>query len=436
MKKIIILSIFTFIVLINIGTIKAYANTTVPVSLSYVNSNGQTVTNTYNLSIPDNYEKTYCYKTSSLVAFKQVGSYRYAFIGASDGIGGAVYQNNKPSGDTFIYFRAYSTGITSGLYDSMPTLDLDTSHITFCSLPIFNDVSIARTYVDSGFVSDSSKLYRLPDGYVLSSDGLLIDKNNAPYLYDSTIPTPSNLKMQFILPKGLFPSTTESQIKLTWMPSAGDLHTEISLSYSYTSNGSKIIKLAPFIKYKDGLFSSVGSVTKKMQTDIETAIHNYDSNTSGLTFANGKLNLNTIYVRYALFQQNDAKLHYGNWVKVSLLTGGSIDNNNPQNTYDEVKIDDDGNETKVTGGEYNGTVIDNNGGLVDTSKLSSLQDYLMAIPNILGSFFSSINGLISSIGSFGAFFTVAFGSLPPVVPLILVSAIFAIVAVGIIKLFK
>lgn len=255
------------------------------------------------------------------------------------------------------------------------------------------------------------------------------------YVYDASVPTPVNLRTKMILPEGLFPKIRETQLQTTWNPNSGALRMEVSLMYNYKVGTDKVTKLLPFITYSDGLYSSVGTFTKLLQTDIEAFIHSKNTATVGQTFENGKLNLTHCYYRYAV--PGDSGLKYGNWVRVDLVTKGTdIIRGNVVSQYDEVKTDSNGDEIEVTDSEYGGIQIDNSGNVVDPKSLTSLQDYLLAIPNLLGSFFSSVNSLISSAGQFGVFFSTAFGFLPPVVSVIIVASIFAVIVVGIIKLFK
>lgn len=256
------------------------------------------------------------------------------------------------------------------------------------------------------------------------------------YSYDPvTVPTPSNLRVKMILPTGLFPKVRETQVQTTWTPSAGALRMEVSLFYNYKVGADKVSKLLPYITYGDGLFSSVGTFTKLLNTDIEAFIHTKNTATSGQTFANGKLNLTHYYVRYVL--ASGSGLKYGNWIKIDLVTGESqLDKGNAVSQYNEVYEDENGDEIEVTDSEYGGIKVDVDGNTVNPQDLVTLQDYLLAIPNLLGSFFSSINSLISSAGQFGTFFSTAFGFLPPVVSVLIVGSIFTVIVVGIIKLFK
>ncbi len=290
----------------------------------------------------------------------------------------------------------------------------------------------------------SYDLYNYPDNAWLRSAvsiGTKYSPTNAQvagpeYVRDATaVPTPSNARIQWILPKGLFPKIRESQIKLTWTPTSGALRTEVYIGYNYKSGEDKISKLLPFITYSDGLFASVGEVTKLLQTDIETFIHNKNASTIGQTFENGKLNLLYYYVRYVT--PKDGKLAYGNWVKIDLVTGrSSLDTGDIVAQYDEVYTDDDGNEIEVTDSEYNGIQIDNDGKTVDPATLRSLTDYLMAIPNILDTLFTGFYSLLNGAGKFGQVFGVLFGFLPPEATVIIVTGIGALVTVGIIKVLK
>ncbi len=256
------------------------------------------------------------------------------------------------------------------------------------------------------------------------------------YTYDpNAVPTPGNLRVKMILPTGLFPKVRETQVQTTWTPTSGALRLEVSLFYNYKSGSDKVSRLLPYITYGDGLFASVGTFTKLLNTDIETFIHSKNSATSGQTFANGKLNLTHYYVRYVL--ASGSGLKFGNWIKIDLVTGESqLDKGNAVSQYNEVYEDENGDEIEVTDSEYGGIKVDVDGNTVNPQDLVTLQDYLLAIPNLLGSFFSSINSLISSAGQFGTFFSTAFGFLPPVVSVLIVGSIFTVIVVGIIKLFK
>ncbi len=290
----------------------------------------------------------------------------------------------------------------------------------------------------------SYDLYNYPDNAWLRSAvpiGTKYCPTNAQiagpeYVRDATaVPTPSNARIQWILPKGLFPKIRESQIKLTWTPTSGALRTEVYIGYNYKSGEDKISKLLPFITYSDGLFASVGEVTKLLQTDIETFIHNKNASTSGQTFENGKLNLLYYYVRYVT--PKDGKLAYGNWVKIDLVTGkSSLDTGDIVAQYNEVYTDNDGNEIEVTDSEYNGIQIDNDGKTVDPTSLRSLTDYLMAVPNILNSLFTSLTSLLSSSGKFGQVFSSLFSFLPPEATLLIVTGIGALIGIGIVKILK
>lgn len=252
--------------------------------------------------------------------------------------------------------------------------------------------------------------------------------------YDSTVPTPSNLRVKYILPKGLFPKIRETQLQSTWTPTSGALRAEISLVYDFKSGTDTITKVIPYVTYADGVFASAGQRTDLLQTDIEKFIHDKNSNTSGQTFENGKLNLVAYYIRFSIF--SDDKLKYGNWVKVDLVTGGSFDDGNVTNKYDEVYTDKNGDEISVDNPEYGGTTYDNDGKKVDPTSLRSFTDYLLAIPNILAKTFEALVSLIGGIGKFNIIMTYLFVGMSPVIPTLLVGGIGLLVILGIIKFLK
>ncbi|MDF2700822.1 MAG: hypothetical protein K0Q49_2385 [Haloplasmataceae bacterium] len=242
-----------------------------------------------------------------------------------------------------------------------------------------------------------------------------IDDSPNNYVRDTTIPTPSNLRVKMVLPSGLFPSVRETIVKATWTPLVGQYHTEISLLYDYKSGTDKITRLLPYIKYNDNINSSLGTHSSLMITDLEDYIHNANSSTVGQTFANGKLNLTHYYVRNSFYDSVSKKIKYSNWVKVDLVTGKSeIDKGNAVGQYDEVYEDEDGNEIKVPNSEYGGKYYDSDGNLVDPTSLTTFTDYLLAIPNILSSTFTALTSLISGMGSFGAVISAVFVGMPPI----------------------
>ena len=257
------------------------------------------------------------------------------------------------------------------------------------------------------------------------------------YVYNSTlVPTPSNLRIKLITPTGLFPKIKETQVQLTWTPTSGALRTEVYILYTYKTGNDKVTKLLPYITYSDGLFASVGTVTKLMNTDIEAFIHSKNTATAGQTFANGKLSFTHYYVRYVT--PNDDSLLYGNWVKIDVVTGGSIlDTGDIVSQYNEVYTDENGDEVEVTeGSEYNGIKVDTDGNTVDPTSLRTMEDYLLAIPNLMKNLFSGLSSMLNSVGSFGAFYSSAFSFLPPGVPLLITGAIAFVIAVGVIKILK
>lgn len=254
--------------------------------------------------------------------------------------------------------------------------------------------------------------------------------------YSADVPTPQNLRVNHILPKGLFPTIRETQLQTTWNPVAGNLHMEIYLNYTYLNGTEKITKFIPYIKYSDNLWGSVGTHTALMESDIMQYIHDKDISTTGKTWANGKLYGCEYYYRFAL--QVDDIIKYGNWVKVS--SGGGIGNELDKgivtSQYDEVYLDSDGYEQKKEDSEYSGKIINNNGEVVDPTSLHSFTDYLLAIPNILAKTFDALMSLVGGLGTFGTVVGAFFVGMPLPLLGMVVGGFGFILIVVIIKVLK
>lgn len=304
-----------------------------------------------------------------------------------------------------------------------------------------NGYLYAFTIRAQGAYNDYSGTLQYTSHNLYDNNGIMIYSKSQSldsYEYSSTlIETPKNLRSKLLLPTGLFPKERESKIQLTWTPPLNQYNVEISLMYSYRSGTDKITKTLPYVVHIQNYMSNLGTHTSLMQTDIESFIHLKNASTVGQTFANGKLNLTHYYVRYTRYDENKDKVLYGNWVKVDLVTGKSeIDKGKVVSGYDEVYEDEDGNEIKVPNSEYDGNLYDNDGNKIDPTSLTSFTEYLLAIPNILGSTFTSLMSLVTGMGSFGAVISAVFVGMPPIMVAMITGGLGLMIILGIIKFLK
>lgn len=332
-----------------------------------------------------------------------------------------LYQGTWYTGsgnNSFYSITIYGSGITDVVWN-INTL-------------VFKTENLARQYLLTNNVTEDM-VVTVPEGYVVGDDGKVININNAPTEKSDSIPTPTGVRIKFIYPKLFEP--LESKLQLTWTKPVQDYNVEISLKYNYKVGTSTVTKIMPYIKHSNNVMSDIQEITRRMESDYMKFIHDNDSNTQGQTFANGKLNLKEIYIRYTKFEQS--KIKYGNWVRVSLVTGGTLDDGKVENTYTEVEIDEDGNENVVDSDEYGkGVSKDNDGNTVDSKGFTSFVDYLKAFPQIIGATFTALMTLVASIGNFGTIFGTIFATMPPQFMAIIMAGLALMIVLGIIKFLK
>lgn len=354
------------------------------------------------------------------------------------------YVNSNMNSGYYIYCQTYTN---DGTYVSnekiINSICIYKNTLISANIPYFGtDATAFSNYIKTGLLSADSTC-SLPDGYYKKSDGTISNISDATYITDTEIPVPHGLTFKFIMPKAF--QKLESSIQLNWNQAPGYLHTEVQIKYQKTVDNDEVTKRMTLIKYTDNLWGSACSVTKT-QTELLNAIHTFDISTKDLTFGtnsiwgNGGLEIKYYYVRFAKFNETDGKIHYGNWVRISPVTGAVYDGTDVKDlkhTYDEVTEDDTGKDTVVKSDEYNGTQKDENGNVQPNGNTyTSFSDYLKGIPDIFNATFTALFDLFDGVGKFGTVFTSVFSGMPDKFVSVIMAGLGLMVVLGIIKFFK
>lgn len=305
--------------------------------------------------------------------------------------------------------------------------------LTKLNIPIFNTLADCTSYIGDGKIPANSGIIQIPEGYVELDDGTLLNINDAPHVLDSTIGTPKNLRLKFIMPK--LGDALNTKINISWDQAPGFLHMEMKVKYSYTASSQDTSKSLMFIKYNDNMFASVCQYTTDYSPE---GLYTYITSKDSVALTNkSSLLINYIYVRFSQYIETDKSVHYGDWVRVAPVTGGDIATGNVTNTYDEVTTDSNGKDTTIDGGEYNGQQIDGTGAVIpDANTYSNFTDYLNAIPELFTNMFTALFVLFGSIGNFGTLFSGMFTGMSPVLTSMIIGSLGLMIVLGVIKFLK